>query len=411
MGRTSGAVGRRWVVAAMAPASNRVRFGARVGWAALALAVASGAAADVATPPTDPSAFVVSAGGNLYVGNATRVPGPVGANGSLLLDERVRVPLAVARRDVKMRLLAQVDGDLLSVGGAVQLANQVHVGGTLMADRDVVVGVSARVDGDVVATEGGVRVVRLASVSGDVYADHDFRGDRDVVVGSPGSRVEVRGDAVIRDRSEYFAAIAYEGTLSVLGVGEPVFHASVTAMAPGTLVAPSMPSWKLESAALPSADPGPDDVTITKTDGPVALAPGRYRVVTLGQEARLVLSPGVYELDQLVAQSDARIAVTLPGPSDAVELRVRRDVKPGRRVAMDLGTTDATLRRDRAGRIRTVAGGVFRGDQDVVWAGAIVAAKNVTLGKHTTLRGSVWSKGDVQVGRDGVLEWVPAAVN
>src|SRR6185369_12859635 len=234
MGRTSGAVGRRWVVAAMAPASNRVRFGARFGWAVLVLAMVSDAAAGVVTPPTDPSAFVVSAGGNLYVGNGTRVPGPVGANGSLLLDERVRVPLAVARRDVKMRLLGQVDGDLLSVGGAVQLANQV----------------------DVVATDGDVRVVRLASVAGDVYADHDFRGDRDVVVGSPGSRVEVRGDAVIRDRSEYFAAIAYEGTLSVLGVGEPVFHASVTAMAPGTLAAPSMPSWKLESAALPSADPG-----------------------------------------------------------------------------------------------------------------------------------------------------------
>jgi predicted acyltransferase (DUF342 family) len=56
-------------------------------------------------------------------------------------------------------------------------------------------------------------------------------------------------------------------------------------------------------------------------------------------------------------------------------------------------------------------GGAFRGDQDVVWMGAILTAKNVTLGKHTTLRGSVWSKGDVQVGRDAVLEWVPAAAN
>src|SRR5438477_331277 len=82
----SAAVGRRQVVAAMAPSSNRVRFGARFGWAVLALAMASDAAAGVVTPPTDPSAFVVSAGGNLYVGNGTRVPGPVGANGSLLLD-------------------------------------------------------------------------------------------------------------------------------------------------------------------------------------------------------------------------------------------------------------------------------------------------------------------------------------
>jgi hypothetical protein len=47
MERTSGVVGLRWVVAAMAPASNRVRFGARVAWVALALAMASGAAAAV----------------------------------------------------------------------------------------------------------------------------------------------------------------------------------------------------------------------------------------------------------------------------------------------------------------------------------------------------------------------------
>lgn len=407
MGRTRGRGEWTRDDASVAAATNPVRPGVCLAVAALVLAVASPAAA-VTMPPGDPSAFVLSAGGNLYVGNSTRVPGPVGANGSMLLDERVRVPRAIARRDVKLRLLAQVDGDLVSVAGTAQLSNQVHVGGALMADRDVVVGVSARVDGDVTAADGAVRIVRLASVAGDVYADREFRGDRDVVVGSPGSRVETRGNAIIRDRSEYFAAIAYEGTLSVVGIGAPVFHASVTALSKGTLASPSMPAWKLDTLPLPSADPGAADVTIAKTDGPVALPPGRYHTVTLEQEARLVLSPGVYELDQLVAQSDARIMVALPGASDTVELRVRRDVRPGRRVAMDLGTGDTALRRDRASRVRTVAGGAFRGDQDVVWAGAILAAKNVTLGKHTTLRGFAWSKGDLQVGRDSVLEWVPA---
>jgi hypothetical protein len=253
-----------------------------------------------------------------------------------------------------------------------------------------------------------VRVVRLGSVGGDVYANREFRGDRDVLVGSPGSRVEVRGDAIIRDRGEYFASILYEGALSVLGTGAPVFHASVVALGPGTLDARDMPGWKLASPSLPAASPGLDDVTVTRSAGEVALPPGRYRLVTLEQQARLVLSPGVYEVEQLVAQSDARIRVDLPGPSDTVELRARRDVRPGRRFVLDLGTSDAALRRARAARVRTIAGGAFRGDQDVVWAGAILAGKGVVLGKHTTLVGSAWSKGDLQVGRDAVVDWVPA---
>jgi hypothetical protein len=364
--------------------------------------------ADVATPPDDPSAFVLSAGGNLYVGNATAVPGPVGANGACLLDERVHAPLAVARRDVKLRLLATVDGDTLSVAGVAQLANQARVRGSLVAASGVTVGVSARVDGDVVATGGPVRIARLASVGGDVFADREFKGDRDVVVGTAGSRLEMCGDAIIRDRGEYFATILHEGALSLVGLGAPVFHASVVAVAPGTLVAPGMPAWKLATPSLPAADPGSVDVTVTKAASPVVLPPGRYRALTLEQEALVVLSPGVYELESLVAQSDARLRIDLAGAADTLELRVRRDVRPGRRFVMDVATGDAAVRRERAARIRTFAGGSFRGDQDVVWIGAVRAANDVTFGKHTTLVGSAWSKRDLHVGRDALLDWVPA---
>jgi hypothetical protein len=366
------------------------------------------AQADVAIPPIEPAGFALAAGGNLYVGNGTRVPGPVGANGACLLDERVHVPLAIARRDLKLRLLATVDGDALSVGGAAQLANQAHVRGSLVAARGVVVGVSARVDGDVVATGGAVRIARLASVGADVYADREFKADRDVVVGAPGSRVEVRGDAIIRDRSEYFATVLYEGTLSLLGIGAPVFHASVVAVAPGTLAAPGMPAWKLTTPSLPAADPGTADITVTKAASPLSLPPGRYGVVTLAQEARVVLSPGVYEIEALVAQSDARLRVDLAGAADTLELRVRRDVRPGRRFVVDVGGDDAA-RRARASRMRTIAGGAFQGDQDVVWVGAVRAEGDIDFGKHTTLVGSAWSKRDLHVGRDAVLDWVPFA--
>jgi predicted acyltransferase (DUF342 family) len=378
----------------------------------LAIALAGGppAAAQTAPPPTDPAAFTFSADGDLYVGNSTVVPGPVGANGALLLDERARVPLALARRDLALRLLAAVDGDAVSVGGDADLAHQARVGGDLCAERGVVVGVSARVDGDVIAPAGGVRIARLASVGGDVYADRDFRGERDVAIGAPGSRVEVRGNAILRDRSVYFASILHEGALAVLGTGEPVFHASVVAVSPGTLAPPGMPAWKLETRAIPPASPGGVDVTVTKADGPIVLPPGRYGAVTLGQQARVVLRAGRYDLDQLAAQSDARIVVELPAPDDVLDLRVRRDARPGRRFVLDLGTSNAALRRDRAARVRTAVGGTFRGDQDVVWAGTILAGRGVVLGKHTTLTGAVWSKGDLAVGRDGIVDWVPSAV-
>jgi hypothetical protein len=233
------------------------------------------------------------------------------------------------------------------------------------------VGVTARVDGDVMSTSGDVRLVRQSTVLGDVYADGEFRGDRDIHVGQPGSHVEVRGDAIIRDRSEYFAAIMYEGTMSVLGVGAPVFHASVTQMSPGTLASPSLPAWKLGTLSLGSASPSSTSVTVTKDMGPTALTPGRYGSLSIGQEGIVVLSPGVYDFDQVLAQSDARLQMLLPAATDTITLRVRRDVKPGRRFAMDVMTNDAALRRSRASRITTITGGSFRGDQDVVWAGAI----------------------------------------
>jgi len=371
------------------------------------LLAAAPAHGDVATPPGDPASFVFSANGNLYVGNSTRVPGPVAANGSMLLDERVQVTSAVARRDIKFRLLTLITGDAISTDGGAQLSNQVRIVGNLAAERDVVVGVTARVDGDVMSTSGDVRLVRQSMVLGDVYADGEFRGDRDIRVGTPGSHVEVRGDALIRDRSEYFAAIMYEGTMSVLGVGAPVFHASVTQMSPGTLAAPSLPAWKLDTLSLESANPSSSAMTVTSDMGPTAIPPGRYGALSIGQEAVVVLSPGVYDFDQITAQSDARIQMLLPAATDTITLRVRRDVKPGRRVAMDLMTNDGALRRSRASRILTMTGGSFRGDQDVTWSGAILTGKDLFFGKHTTFRGATWSKGNTFVSRDSVLEWVP----
>ena len=38
---------------------------------------------------------------------------------------------------------------------------------------------------------------------------------------------------------------------------------------------------------------------------------------------------------------------------------------------------------------------------------AILTGKDLFFGKHTTFRGAAWSKGNLFVSRDSVLEWVP----
>ncbi len=402
----------------------RVGTRVRLTMAVVLLAAVPAAAADV--PSSAPRDFALSADGDLYLGNATRVvtrtpaaepdaaptdvPAPIAANGSLLLDERTLVGDAIARRDAKLRLLAEVAGDLVVTDGKVQLAGQAHVRGAVLADAGVVAGISSRVDGDLAAARGSVRIVRLARVRGNVFARREFRGDRDVVVGAPGTTVETPGAVLLRDRGEYFASILYEGTLTFVGTGEPTLRASVTQVSPGTLAAPAMPAWRLERLTLADADPGSQDVTVTKQSGDVTLVPGRYGRVVLGQESVVHLAPGAYDLDELQAQSDVRVVVEVADPTARVELRVRGDVRAGRRFAMDLGLRSDAERQARASRIRTVVGGTFRGDQDVVWAGEILAGKSIVLGKRTILIGGAWSRGDLDVGRDSRVIWVPAAV-
>jgi len=376
-------------------------------------------------PPTTPNAYAVAAGGSLYLGNTTRVvartppptpdarpsdtPTSVATNGTLLLDERVEVADAYARRGAKLRLLADVHGDLVVPEGAVQLSNRARVRGDLLARRDVIAGVSSRVDGAVAATDGAVKVVRLARLAGDVFAKTEFRGERDVVVGASGTTIDVVGSVVLRDRGEYFGTIEHEGPITMLGGVPPILHAPVVQVAHGTLAAPAMPDWRLDPVVVDDADPSADDRTIAAVPGGTLLPPGRYGAIVLAQEAVLRLAPGVYDVASFAAQSDAQVVVDVADPDARVELRVKKNVEPGRRFVVDVGAAGEAGRQARASRIRTVVGGSFRGGQDAIWAGAIVAKGGIALGKHTRLWGSLASGGDVAVGRDSTIVWVPPA--
>jgi hypothetical protein len=399
---------------AMAVAGKRVRRLAGV----LLLAAAPVAGQ---SPPATPDAYALSSGGRLYVGNGTRViakvpaadptapardvPAPIAAGGPLVLDERTLVGDVVARGDATMRLLAEVRGDLLVTEGDVRLSNQAHVTGALTAGGDVVVGLGANVGGALVARRGRVNVGRLARVAGDVFAGGEFHGERDVVVGAPGTTVEVRGATTLRDRGEYFATIVHEGAFTLVG-GTPLLHAPVVAVAPGTLATPVMPDWRLDPLVLPDVDAPAGDVVVDRRPGGVTLPPGRYGRLLLVQQAVLRLAAGVYEIDGLVAQSDARLVVDVADPAARVEVRARHDVRPGRRFVVDLETADPGVRRTRASRILTTTGGSFRGASDVVWAGAVAAARGFALGRHATLLGTAWAHDRVDVGRDGTIVWL-----
>lgn len=366
----------------------------------------------LAAPPAHPSEVAVAGGRSVAVGNATRVvtpagtPAPVASAGQLLLDERASVGEVSAGTSVRARLLAEVHGPVLVAGGSAQLGPQAHVAGDLVTRTGVVVGLEAAVDGALVATEGPVRLNRLARVAGDVYARTEFKGDRDVVVGAPGTTLEIVGKGQIRDRGEYFATILHEGPLAFVGVGDPILHGAVVAMGAGSLGVPSMPAFALAAAALPAVQPGTAPLEAGRDGTPLGIVPGRYGRLVIPQDGVAVLGPGLYEFESIQAQSYARLVVDA-GPAPAVvDVRVRRDVQLGKAFAVQVVGAD---RFDAAARMVMRAGGSLRVDSDAIVAGTLHATKAVVLGKHVALVGSVWSPGDVQVGRDSTVVWVPAA--
>ena len=374
------------------------------------LAADAGLAADTA-----PRALALSAAGNLLVGNSTRVadaggaPAPVASGGAILLDERCRVGDVHAATGLTARLLARVDGDVDVAGGGVQLGPQAHVTGDVAGEQTVVVGVSARVDGAVVSRRGGVTVGRLGAVRGDVFAQRDWRGDRDIVVGAPGTVLAVKGRTSVRDRSEYFAEIDHEGPIAFLGVGDPILHAAVRKVPAGTLHAPAADGFGLARVALAAVTPGSEDRTVAgRARGGTPLPPGSYGTVVLQQGAVVRLTAGTYAFARLVAASDARFVADLGATPAPLRILIAGDAVLGRRVRLDLVGDDAAA---RAALVLTTTGGAFRLDQDGVWAGTVLGAGNVTFGKHVGLAGAAWSGGQLAIGRDGDVTWVPSGLD
>jgi predicted acyltransferase (DUF342 family) len=191
------------------------RWGTAVAGMALAHALCAAATAQAAETIA-PEDVAVAAGGSLLLGNAvkvlvggTAVTAPVAARGSVTLDERVLVGDVHAGAGFKAKLLSRVTGDVVVRRGGLQLSNQVQVGGDVLGSGPVVLGLEAKVAGDVVSSGGSVRIGRLADVDGDVYAGDDLRGEKDARVGSAGTVVAVRGDAVIRDRSDWWGTVRH----------------------------------------------------------------------------------------------------------------------------------------------------------------------------------------------------------
>lgn len=359
----------------------------------------------VRAAPIDPRALALSAARGVYVGNSSRVstldgaPAPIGGGGWVLLDERCLVGDVSTVGALHTRLQSTVAGNVLVAGGAVDLGNQTTVRGDLVARDGVVVGVSSVVAGDVTVTRGALRVARLAAVLGGVYADGEFRGERDIRVGSPGTLIAVRGPASIRDRGEYFGRLVSEESIAFFGVGDPILHAGAAVVERGTLDRPAPPAWQLGRAVVPAVAPGTQDVLARP--GPArTVEPGAYRRLELEQDATARLGPGRYVFGEIVAHADARLVIEAePG---GVELAIARDVKLGDRFRLRLTSGDPS-------RLVVRVGGSFRIDHDGVWAGTVLAGEAAVFGKHTVFAGAAWSGGEVHLGRDSIVVWTPSA--
>ncbi len=374
-------------------------------------AVAMVAVAGIASAGVHPRELPLSAQRSLVIGNSTVVvtqakqPAPVGSNGSVMIDERVVVGNVHARSAVRARLLANIMGNVVVTDGVAQLANQVHIRGNLTAEQAVIVGTSSQVDGDVTSTKGSVKIGRLAVVRGDVSAGGEFRGERDVKVGSPGSIMALRGGGQMRDRSEYFGDVLYEGSLKFVGAKRPKMHGALLAMPRGTLPQPDLESWGLDVVPWRRVAAGGSDRRITKVPGGTPLAPGNYGDVTVDQETTFILGAGEYAFDSLTTSSDTTMIVDLGSGAGTLTVLLRSEASFGRRFKMVVrgGGEGAP-----AARILLRAGVAIRADQDTILHGTLLADGAVDLGKHTRLTGAAWSRGYVEVGRDSEVVWVPS---
>lgn len=356
----------------------------------------------------------LSARTTLGIGNSNRVvhpdgtAAPIAAGGMVLLDERCYVGTIHAGNHVRSKLLAEVDGDVVVTRGTLQFGNQTYVHGNVTAAGAAVVGVSSIVDGDVTSITGDVTIARLSTVGGNVFAGDGYNGERDIVVGSPGTTVQVVGDSIVRDRSEYFGDIVHEGQIAFPGVGEPTLHGTVTQVPAGSLTVPALPLWSLAHVTIDDVPPGFDTVRARTADGVVEVPPGEHRGLNIDRGATARLVSGDYTFDQILTNSDAHLEIDLSAPPHTLRVRVRNDVSFGRRFTMDVGSNDPAVKEAAAAAILFESTGGIRVSPDAVLYGTFRSDDTMGFGHRTMHMGGAASASTLKVGRDSTLIWVPS---
>jgi predicted acyltransferase (DUF342 family) len=364
-----------------------------------AAGIAVAAEANSQTHPTRPAEFALSAARRVLIGNSARVPAPIASNGEIVLNDRSSVGDAYAREYLRGRIRSAVDGNAFCAGGKLELSTLASVSGHVLADGSATVGSFAVIGGNVASRSGTVRLSRHATVLGNVFAGDAFLGERDIIVGDPddaaSGNVDVKGDALIADRGEYLGDVRYEGNLRL--IGDPVIHGSLLPLAPGSLSPPPPLTWHLEEIDAPSIVPGTIAVAVQRSQS-LALAPGAYGDLVMGRKSSLELGAGVYTFASITVAQEVEILLDLQAAPNAIEIRVKDRSRFARRLRITL-TGDPS-------RVRFVAGETFSVGQDSTWYGTI---EKVTLGKNSTLHGSAWSAGELELGPYADVDWVPLA--
>ncbi len=360
--------------------------------------------ANAQTHPTRPAEFALSAARRILIGNSARVPAPIASNGEIVLNDRSTVGDAYAGEYLRGRIRSTVDGNAFSGAGKLEISTLASVSGSILADSSATVGSFAVIGGNVTSRSGTVRLSRHAAVLGNVFAADEFLGERNIVVGHPddaaSGNVDVRGDALIADRGEYFGNVRYEGNLRLVGVGDPVVHGSLLSLARGSLPLPPALTWHLDGIREPSIAPG-TVLVVVKRNQSLALAPGAYGDLVMERKSSLELGPGVYTFARIAIAQEAGILIDLQAAPNSLEIRVKGRSRFARRLRMDL-TGDPS-------HVRFVAGDSFSLGQDSTWYGTIHGFEDVMLGKNITLHGSAWSAGELDLGPYADVDWVPLA--
>ena len=352
--------------------------------------------------------------------------------------DRSLIPAAIESLENRTLLAAQADlnefffygnqsvridrGSEIDVEGLIGSARHVAVErdattGGIRSGRTTTIERSVEIDGDLVGQR--LFVARHTVVRGNIDAETAVFLDRNVVTEGD----IVAGNWLFVGRDSDLNGSVGANRFAWLGSGTSIGQ-NVTVPDPdrdlfvgpnvgigGEIISGYVDPDKFDGVTLPapisySTDPLND--IRTRHNVATTLAPGAYGDLKLGRNNTLYLSSGKYYFDQISVSRDLDLHFDVT--SGAVDIFVRRDADIDRGLdvffnGVAFEQTDPQL----AQSVYVETRGDFKLDRDSEWAGSVYSSHDdVRLGRNVTFAGSFLSRDKIDVGREGIGQFVLA---